>query len=38
VFDMTARRSVINLKILREAGLISSERRGTWMYYQVNRR
>jgi ArsR family transcriptional regulator, arsenate/arsenite/antimonite-responsive transcriptional repressor len=25
-----------HLKILREAGLISSERRGTWVYYRVN--
>jgi ArsR family transcriptional regulator len=25
-----------HLKILREAGLISSEWRGTWVYYRVN--
>jgi ArsR family transcriptional regulator, arsenate/arsenite/antimonite-responsive transcriptional repressor len=25
-----------HLRILREAGLISSERRGTWVYYRVN--
>jgi ArsR family transcriptional regulator len=25
-----------HLKILREAGLISSDRRGTWIYYRVN--
>jgi ArsR family transcriptional regulator len=24
-----------HLKVLREAGLISSERRGTWVYYRV---
>ena len=24
-----------HLKVLREAGLITSERRGTWIYYQV---
>jgi ArsR family transcriptional regulator len=25
-----------HLRILREAGLISAERRGTWVYYRVN--
>jgi ArsR family transcriptional regulator, arsenate/arsenite/antimonite-responsive transcriptional repressor len=35
-FDMTAPSVSYHLKILREAGLISSERRGTWMYYRVN--
>ncbi len=25
-----------HLKVLREAGLISGERRGTWVYYWVN--
>jgi ArsR family transcriptional regulator, arsenate/arsenite/antimonite-responsive transcriptional repressor len=25
-----------HLKILREAGLISAERRGTWVYYRIN--
>ena len=24
-----------HLKVLREAGLVASERRGTWVYYQV---
>jgi ArsR family transcriptional regulator len=24
-----------HLKVLREAGLISGERRGTWVYYRV---
>ena len=35
-FDMTAPSVSYHLKILREAGLISSERRGTWVYYRVN--
>jgi len=26
-----------HLKILREAGLIEAERRGTWAYYRLNR-
>ncbi len=34
-FDMTAPSISYHLKILREAGLISSERRGTWVYYRV---
>ena len=25
-----------HLKVLREAGIIDSERRGTWVYYRVN--
>ena len=33
---MTAPSVSYHLKILREAGLISSERRGTWVYYRVN--
>jgi ArsR family transcriptional regulator len=36
-FDVTAPSISYHLKILREAGLISSERRGTWVYYRVNR-
>jgi ArsR family transcriptional regulator, arsenate/arsenite/antimonite-responsive transcriptional repressor len=32
---MTAPSVSYHLKILREAGLISSERRGTWVYYRV---
>jgi ArsR family transcriptional regulator, arsenate/arsenite/antimonite-responsive transcriptional repressor len=35
-FDMTPPSISYHLKILREAGLISSERRGTWVYYRVN--
>jgi ArsR family transcriptional regulator, arsenate/arsenite/antimonite-responsive transcriptional repressor len=35
-FDMTAPSVSYHLKILREAGLVSSERRGTWVYYRVN--
>jgi ArsR family transcriptional regulator, arsenate/arsenite/antimonite-responsive transcriptional repressor len=34
-FDMTAPSVSYHLKILREAGLISSERRGTWVYYRI---
>ena len=34
-FDMTAPSISYHLKILREAGLTSSERRGTWVYYRV---
>ena len=26
-----------HLKILRQAGLIEAERRGTWAYYRLNR-
>ncbi|MBO0821824.1 MAG: helix-turn-helix transcriptional regulator [Nocardiopsaceae bacterium] len=35
-FDVTAPSVSYHLKILREAGLISSDRRGTWVYYRVN--
>ncbi len=35
-FDVTAPTVSYHLKILREAGLISSERRGTWVYYRIN--
>jgi ArsR family transcriptional regulator len=34
-FDVTAPSISYHLKILREAGLISSDRRGTWVYYRV---
>jgi ArsR family transcriptional regulator len=34
-FDMTAPSISYHLRILREAGLISAERRGTWVYYRV---
>ena len=36
-FDMTAPSVSYHLKILREAGLITSERRGTWVYYRIRR-
>ncbi|XRQ09811.1 ArsR/SmtB family transcription factor, partial [Actinomadura welshii] len=32
-FEVTAPTISHHLKILREAGLIASERRGTWVYY-----
>jgi ArsR family transcriptional regulator, arsenate/arsenite/antimonite-responsive transcriptional repressor len=35
-FDVTAPPVSYHLKIMREAGLISSERRGTWVYYRVD--
>ena len=35
-FDVTAPSVSYHLKILREAGLISAERRGTWIYYRVS--
>jgi ArsR family transcriptional regulator len=35
-FDVSAPAVSYHLRILREAGLISSERRGTWVYYRVN--
>jgi len=35
-FDMTPPSVSYHLKILREAGLLSSQRRGTWVYYRVN--
>ena len=35
-FDMSAPAISYHLRVLREAGLISSERRGTWIYYRVN--
>jgi ArsR family transcriptional regulator len=34
-FDMTAPSVSYHLKILREAGLITAQRRGTWVYYRV---
>src|SRR5580698_7346538 len=34
-FAMTAPSVSYHLRILREAGLISAERRGTWVYYRV---
>jgi ArsR family transcriptional regulator, arsenate/arsenite/antimonite-responsive transcriptional repressor len=35
-FGVTAPTISYHLKILREAGLISAERRGTWVYYRIN--
>src|ERR1700748_2021873 len=35
-FDVTAPSISYHLKILREPGLISSERRASWVYYRVN--
>jgi ArsR family transcriptional regulator, arsenate/arsenite/antimonite-responsive transcriptional repressor len=35
-FDLTAPTISHHLRVLREAGLIDSERRGTWVYYWVN--
>ena len=34
-FDLTGPTISHHLKVLREAGLISSQRRGTWIYYRV---
>ena len=35
VFDLSGPTISHHLKVLREAGLISGERRGTWVYYRV---
>ncbi|WP_084265415.1 ArsR/SmtB family transcription factor [Actinomadura macra] len=35
-FDLTAPTISHHLKVLRQAGLIDSERRGTWIYYWIN--
>jgi ArsR family transcriptional regulator len=34
-FDLTGPTISHHLKVLREAGLISSQRRGTWVYYRI---
>jgi ArsR family transcriptional regulator len=34
-FDLTQPTISHHLKVLREAGIISSERRGTWVYYRL---
>ena len=34
-FDLTQPTISHHLKVLREAGLLDSERRGTWVYYRV---
>jgi ArsR family transcriptional regulator len=36
VFDLSGPTISHHLKVLREAGLISGERRGTWVYYRVH--
>lgn len=36
-FELTPPTISHHLKILREAGLIGSERRGTWVYYWIHR-
>jgi ArsR family transcriptional regulator len=36
VFDQTGPTISHHLKVLREAGLISGQRRGTWIYYRVH--
>ena len=35
-FNQTGPTISHHLRILREAGLINSERRGTWVYYRIN--
>ena len=35
VFDLAGPTISHHLKVLREAGLIAGERRGTWVYYRV---
>ena len=35
-FDLTGPTISHHLKVLREAGLISGERRGTWVYYRAD--
>ncbi|MFG6193352.1 ArsR/SmtB family transcription factor [Nonomuraea sp. JJY05] len=35
VFEVTAPTISHHLKVLREAGLIDSQRRGTWVYYWI---
>jgi ArsR family transcriptional regulator, arsenate/arsenite/antimonite-responsive transcriptional repressor len=34
-FDLTAPTISHHLRVLREAGLITSDRRGTWVYYRL---
>lgn len=34
-FDLAAPTISHHLKVLREAGIITGERRGTWIYYRV---
>ncbi|MBW0105866.1 helix-turn-helix transcriptional regulator [Pseudonocardia sp. KRD291] len=35
VFELTGPTISHHLKVLREAGLVTGERRGTWVYYRV---
>jgi ArsR family transcriptional regulator, arsenate/arsenite/antimonite-responsive transcriptional repressor len=35
-FEVSGPAVSYHLRVLREAGLIGSERRGTWVYYRVN--
>ena len=35
-FELTGPTISHHLRVLREAGLIGSERRGTWVYYWIN--
>jgi ArsR family transcriptional regulator, arsenate/arsenite/antimonite-responsive transcriptional repressor len=35
-FELTAPTISHHLKVLREAGVIDAERRGTWIYYRIN--
>ncbi len=35
-FDLSQPTISHHLRVLREAGLVSSERRATWVYYRVN--
>ena len=35
-FDLSAPTISHHLKVLRTAGLVGSERRGTWVYYRAN--
>ncbi len=34
-FDLTQPTISHHLKVLREAGILTSERRGTWVYYRL---
>lgn len=35
-FDLSASTISHHLRVLRESGLVDSERRGTWVYYRAN--